>query len=259
MIVKEPKFRKQVNSKQQVLLYLCFKFRFISLDVVAEHLGKNRSTVYESLVVLGQQGYIAKQYDPSFKLRHRPASYTLAPKGINYLMKTGQCDEQHLKNFYKNRKAPEELIDRHLLIYKAFIAFKRRYGEHYGVLTRYELSRELFSEAMPDLYLEPRGNTSDKPEYVVDIIEAGTFSWLLRKRIQGHEQNDYEWEYKYPNVMLIAGNVNTERRLFKMTWENWNDFAFYVTQFGMLLGNEQEIWIDMDESSEDEILRTGLS
>ncbi len=255
MLVKQPKYRKSLNSNQIELLKLMYKFRFVSLDLLAKYLNKDRSTIYERLYVLERQGYIAKRYDSSYRLRGKPASYTLSKAGIKYLMTLENSDHTYLRASYKNRTATEEVIDQRLLVFITALSLKSRMSKDYQIYTRYELTKEAFVNPLPDLYFY---TNTDSPDYLVDIIEAWTPSWQLRRRIRQHEELVEKSEEDYPDVLFIAGNKSTEKRLFKLTYEKYNEFKFYVTQAELLTRKEADIWIDPEESDYEEVERVSL-
>ncbi len=74
-----------------------------------------------------------------------------------------------------------------------------------------------------------------------------------------HEDYAYESAYLYPNVLFVAQNQSTENRLFKLTYENYADFDYFITQEEQLLNSEDgKVWIDMENSEEDEVIRVKL-
>ena len=261
MLVREPKYRRLLSSNQTRLLYILFKFRFGTSDLIAELVKKDRSTVYESLRTLEKQGYIHKFHDSSYRLRGRPAVYTLAAKGIKYLRDTGKVDQTTLRNFYKNKRIAvenEPLVDQCLLVFRIFNVLKAQTGETFSIYTKYELDKEHFVSPPPELWLQRKGK-SQKPDYILDLFPAGTMTWLLRKRLRQHQEFAEEYEYLYPNLLLVAGNPNTEKRLFRQVESAIQDFEFYITQQEMLLVGEKKIWIDLMESDEDELVRINLN
>ena len=261
MLVENPKFRKSLSKNQVKLLEVLYKFRYGSTDLVSEMVSKDRSTIYESFYILGKQGYIHKLYDSSYRLPGRPAIYCLASKGLKYLRDNTELDKTTLRNFYKNKTMRVEHIDHCLNVFTIFLTLKRHTGKKFYIYTKYELIREAFPKPLPELYLVRRDN-SDKPSYMLDIFAPGTFTWLLRKRISQHQdlsEEDSEFYAVYPNVLLIAQNESTERRLFKLTYENYYDLNFYLTQQDILLNSKDgEVWIDMSGAEEDEIIRVAL-
>ena len=260
MLVKEPKYRRPLSSNQIRLLYILFKFRFGTSDLIATVVKKDRSTVYESLRTLEQQGYICKFYDKTYRLRGRPATYTLAAKGIKHLRSSSEVDHTTLRNFYKNKLIAvenESLVGQCLLVFRIFNVLKAQTGKTYSIYTKYELDKDDFVNPKPELWLQRQGK-SQKPDYILDIVPGGTMTWLLRKRLRQHQEFAEEYEYLYPNVLLVAGNLSTERRLFKQTESAMQDFEFYITQEELLLGGDIKVWIDVIESDKDEFARCAL-
>lgn len=260
MLVNELRYRKSVNSNQVRLLYILFKFRFGTSDLIAEIVRKDRSTVYESLRTLEQQGYIHKFHDKTYRLRGRPAIYTLAAKGIKYLRDTSKVDQTTLRNFYKNKRIAvenEPLVDQCLLVFRIFIVLKTQTGQKFSIYTKYELDKDDLVSPKPELWLQRQGN-SQKPDYILDIFPVGTMTWLLHKRLRQHQEFAEEYEYQYPNVLLVAGNPSTERRLFKQVESAIQDFEFYIAQEELLLKGDKKIWVDVMGTSEDDLIRSSL-
>ena len=108
-----PKTRYKVSSNQELLLLYMLKYRFISSDVIADSIGKDRSTIYERLSVLVDQGYVVKLYDKTYRFRQRPVIYYLAPMGIRYLKHRGY---ERTQLHYKNKDYTDEQIDEQMLL-----------------------------------------------------------------------------------------------------------------------------------------------
>lgn len=260
VLVKEPKYRRPISSNQVRLLYILFKFRFGTSDLIAELIRKDRSTVYESLRTLEQQGYMYKFHDKTYRLRGRPAIYTLATKGIKYLRDTSRVDQTTLRNFYKNKHIASEnepLVDQCLLVFRIFNVLKAQTGQTFSIYTKHELDKDDSVNPKPELWLQRQGKTQ-KPDYILDIFPTGTMTWLLRKRLRQHQEFAGEYEYLYPSMLLVAGNASTERRLFKQAEGAMQDFEFYITRQEMLLGGDKKIWIDLMESDGSEFARCAL-
>ena len=83
-------------------------------------------------------------------------------------------------------------------------------------------------------------------------------TWLLRKRLRQHQEFFEEYEYPYPNVLLVAGNASTERRLFKQVECAIQDFEFYITEEELLLSGNKKIWVYLMESDEVDFARVSL-
>lgn len=234
----EPKRRYSISKSQvDVLLYMR-KYRFLTSDLLAVLLQKDRSTIYERLSVLVDQGYIEKQYDRSFRLRRRPATYCLAPLGIRYLKHHGI---ERTQIHYKSRNFTQEQIDEQLLYAKLNLALRRNYPGKFITRTKYDLERGAYVLPTPHLIFVAE---SDKaPDYLLEVFPAFTASWKLERRINQHVDAADEAEYTYPHILLVAGNASTEKRLVTFTADLYADFEVYVTTVERLLSGEKKTWL----------------
>lgn len=262
MLVKNPKYHKSISTKQKLLLQILYKFRYASTDLVAEFVGKDKSTIYEGYYVLIKQGYVHKVYDKSYRLRQRPAIYCLASKGIKYLRDSEDSyyRESVLRNYYKNKKTSEEHIDHCLTVFEFYLTLSRQTGTKFNIYSKYELDKDAFPNPPPDLYLASRSDAEDAPDYVLDVFKPQTLMWILKKRLRQYQVDSEEKDDEIsPNVLLVAQNNSTEKRLFKLTEDAMQDFKFYITtQERLLSSKDGEVWIDVDESYEDELVRIQL-
>jgi len=135
----------------------------------------------------------------------------------------------------------------------------------FDIATKYELTdEEFFLRPLPDLYLSrKKAKEGQKFDYTLDIFEPNLPTWILRKRLRDYQEHCYEAELdegNYPNILLVAGNNSTERRLHKQFKYSMQDFEFYVTTLERLLDPEnihKPIWKDdmFDDEDEDVELR----
>lgn len=245
----EPKVRYKVSKNQEDLLLCILKYRFVTSDLLADVLGRDRSTIYERLSVLVDQGYIVKLYDKTYRLRQRPVIYYLAPLGIRYLKHIGT---ERTQLHYKNKHFTDEQIDEQLLLAQLTRSIRAAYGTTFALYTKYQLSLE-------DLYLTPppyaklEGSTKTVPDYLIEYFPAFHQSWKIRKRINQHIEFADDHEYTYPHILLIAGNTSTEKRIARMTQEIYTDFETFVTTQERILTGTPNIWlapVDFDEDEE---------
>lgn len=244
---QEPKTRYHISKSQIELMLYLLKYRFINSDLLAEVLKKDRSTIYERLSVLVKQGYIAKQYDKTFRLRGRSATYCLAPAGIRYLKHHGY---ERTQLHYKNKYFTDEQIDTQLLYIKIWLILHKHYPDTFYGYTKYQLNPSDYIKPTPHLKLE--GKTDKIPDYLVEVFPAFTMSWRIRKRINIHCETANDSEYTYPHLLLIAGNVSTEKRIIRMTADLYAGFDIFTTTLDRLMSDEKKIWlrpedVDLDE------------
>jgi len=242
----QPKYRWKISEQQKTLLTYIHKFRFVSTDIIAEILKKDRSTIYERLSVLEKQGYISKQYDSTYRLRRRSATYCLAPLGIRTLKDDERVDQISLRQNYRNKSFTEEQIDDCLQVANIFLHFRRYYPKQFVCYTKYQLNRDKVIRPTPVLFIW--GKTDKIPDYLIDIVPKGLQTWIIRKRIAQHEYFAEDSEKYYPHVLFIAGNNNTEKRIVKLTEERYNDFSYYTTTTERLLNDgAKKVWWNPEE------------
>lgn len=251
MLKKEPKYRKSLTEKQVKLLKLIYKFRFVSVPLLAEVLSKNKSSVYENLYVLVEQGYVEKRHNGSFRLAHIPAIYCLDTKGIRLLRgEEHRLSDISLRNMYKNKRMNLEYIYKCLQAIEVYNAFKRQYGDTFTIISRFELSDyDFFPRPLPDFYLR-RVKVKDGKvnQFMVSILEKGVpyFVHIKKMRTYQTHEEDGEWEGEYPYVLLIAPVDTIEKRLLKTIENTSQDFEFYTTTVERFnaSGNTSEVWSD---------------
>jgi len=273
VLVKSPKYRKSISGSQIRLLELLFKFRFVSVPLVSEWLAKDKSTIYERLLVLVEQGYVQKTYDSTYRLPPKPASYSLAAKGIRHLRDNNAEDrysELALKNMYKNRSASVGLVDYSLDLFKLCLQLRNQYPDTFHIFTKSEMTRfDDFVRPLPDLYLKRIETNRDIQKtaaddisqgYVLETLQPGIFTWILKKRIKAHqtlaEGFEDEFGYSYPTLLFICGNLSTEQRIQKIVEHAFLDYKIWTTTMERLTSSEIKIW--RDEWDEDEVLLRGL-
>ena len=278
MLNIKPKYRRALSAKQVSLLLVIFKYRFVSVGLLSEVLGKDRSSIYENLYVLVKQEYLSKSYDKTYRLRQRPASYCLSAKGIRYLRENTNTSQRALRNMYKNKRMGEEHIDKCLLVMRIANTLNRQTNSAFAVATRYELTdEEFFLRPLPDLYLSRKITKDDEQakqqeedqqfDYTLDIFEPNLPTWILRKRLRAYQDHCDEAELEegvtYPHVLLVATNDSTERRLQRLIENSIQDFELYTTTLERLLNQDnvhKTVWKDAfaEEDEEGQVELRGL-
>tara|TARA_B100001245_G_scaffold234335_1_gene219694 strand:+ start:5519 stop:6337 length:819 start_codon:yes stop_codon:yes gene_type:complete len=250
VIVKEPKYRKKLSRQQVDLLKVICKFRFVTVPLVSEWQNKDKSTIYERLLVLTEQGYLQKTYEKRWRLYGKPAVYSLSAKGIRAVRNAadGHIAESILRNQYKNSSASLQLVDHSLAVAKLCVQFKKRFGDTMQIFTKTELAKyDEFLRPLPDIYLRKRELKDGRYQhYCVEMIEAGTMTWIIKKRINAHiewyeENNEEGWifEDNYPTLLFICGNANTEKRIHRLVDDTISDFDVYTTTNERLESDER--------------------
>lgn len=245
----QPKYRWKLNDKQIKLLNVVAIFRFVTTDLLAELYSKDRSTFYERLTILEEQGYLLKQYDSTYRIDRRPASYCLAPAGIRALKDSPYVTPGTLLQNYKNKNYTRTQIDDCLQLVRIYAYFKKHYSKNFTMITKYQLDREGYPRPTP--LIRVGGKTDKISDYLVDFIPAGTPTWQIKKRLTQHEEMADESEYTYPHVIFIAGNVSTEKRIIDFTVELYDDFKVFTTTLERVLeAKSPKIFMDPEGYSD---------
>lgn len=261
MIVKEPKNRKLLSKNQLRLLGLICRFRFVTVPFIAEWQGKDKSTIYERLLVLSEQGYLNKQYNKRWRLLGKPAVYSLSAKGIRAVRNAtdGYFTEAVLRNQYKNSSASSQLVDHSLAVAKLCLQFKEMYTDRIQLFTKADIAKyDGFIRLLPDIYLQKNEIDNDASQHFqVEIIEAGTMTWIIKKCINAHvewyeENNEEGWVFEdnYPVLLFICGNASTEKRVHRLVDDTVSDFDIYTTTNERLDSGDMDIWLQYWDEEE---------
>jgi len=214
---------------------------------------KERSTVYERLSVLVDQGYLVKLYDKSYRFRQRPAIYYLSSAGIRYLRKVGV---ERTQLHYKNKHFTDEQIDEQLLLGELARAARKPHSDKFGIFTKYQLGVDHFYLAPPP-YAKLSGDDDSTPDYFLEYFPAYHSSWKIKKRINQHVNRADEAEnkgYTYPHLLLVCGNQSTEKRVVSMTAGMYSEFEILTTTSERLLAGSNSVWLKPYEVDWDEEL-----
>ncbi len=258
MVREEPKVDRKLTEQQLRILKLIHKFRFVSAPLLAEVLGKSKSSIFGSLEVLVRHEYLGKRYEKSFKLRHIPAIYYLANKSIRVLrdLEHPSITDKSLRNMYKSKHMNKNLpyVERSFRLISIYISLRRHYGDLFHIFTKSELTGyEEFPLPRPDLYLR-RAKTKEAKvnEFMLSVLEPGLPYFIYAKQIrrfQNHEEEEGWEDDDYPCILLVAPSESVEKRLLKTIHNSIQDFDFYTTTIDRLLAieNDKAIWADAFE------------
>lgn len=245
------KTRYKISKSQLLLMLWIMKFRFVSSDVLAECLDKDRSTIYERLSVLVDQGFVTKLYDKTYRFRQRPVIYYLAPAGIRYLKKAGY---ERTQLHYKNKDFTDDQIDEQFLLGELARTIKKPYTNKFALYTKYQYGAEEFYISPPP-YAKLVGGKDTIPDYFLEYFPPFYESWKMRKRMQQHDAyaNEHD-EYTYPHLLIVCGNPSTEKRAVRLGANLYADFEIFTTTKDRLLSGNKKIWLRPEEVDWDEEL-----
>jgi hypothetical protein len=183
------------------------------------------------LDALVKQEYIGKNYDSSYKLGGKPATYYLLPKAFTALKQYGKADGKEisaktLRNAYKDKEASERFIAKKLAVFTIYDRLRAAYGESLGFWTKEQLNfdkYDYFPEPKPDVYLTitPEGPRPRDRYFFLNYLDDETPFFVHVRRLQKYV--DYveaeEWEEatssKLRGVLLVCESTSLLKRVRK--------------------------------------------
>jgi len=264
MVSDDPTHRKKVNSKQLELLHILYRFRFATTDQIAAYLGKKNGTrVYRRVMILVEQGYIGRNYEPEYRKQDMPASYFLRSKGIAALKKRDDktYSQKVLHNIYKDAGASEQFVQSSLTIFDSYNRLKSQYGESLQFFTKSDLAgfeSAHFPGQLPDAYIRLNSKSGLK-QFFLDVHSIDQPLFKMPKRIKSYiDHLDSEvWSATgepQPKVLAICDRASTQKRLqSRIAKAKKPELAIFSTLKSVMekIGESPSIWhpqAKLDES-----------
>jgi Replication-relaxation len=202
-----------ITSKQQTILTLLYRYRFLERKQIQLFLGHtNKSRVIRWLKELREQQFIDWIYDPdSPEDKSKPAIYFLALNGIRLLREFGDYPEEEMRKRYKDSTRTRAFIERCLLIADCCLNMEARTAEGSNVTYSYNTEADylnpnndyyFLSESefiRPHLcYLKEKDTDDDfiAVNYVVEIFDVTTPRYMVKKKLKDYVNflGSDEWE-----------------------------------------------------------------
>ena len=96
---------------------------------------------------------------------------------------------------------------------------------------------------------------STKPSYQLEFIEAGTYTWIIRKYLQAHQdflEETNDWNDDYLTLLFVCGNANTEKRIQRLVLNSYFDFEVRTTTEERLNTDNTKVWLVEYDPEDDE-------
>ncbi|HEX7963049.1 MAG TPA: replication-relaxation family protein [Candidatus Saccharimonadales bacterium] len=223
---------KNPTSKQLAVLKLLYRFRFGTTDLLARALElKDGRYIHTRLEALVGQEYVGKNYDSTYKLEGKPATYYLLPKAFAALKKqhkaTGkELSGKTLRNAYKDKEASNEFIARKLAVFAIYDRLRATHGANLKFWTKDQLNFDkyaYFPKPMPDVYLTilPEGIRPRERCFFLNYLDDDTPFFVHVRRLQKYIEyvQAEEWEdttsSKLRGVLLVCESTGLLKRIRK--------------------------------------------
>jgi hypothetical protein len=144
-----------LNQKQQYILRITCKFRFITAPLFAKHKSITSSSANTVLLTLHKKGYLGRHYNKTtYKLPNRPAEYFLTTQAIRYLRAQDNAgiSDKSLNVCYSDKHPNEKFQNTSLLVYKTFIELKQKYPDYTFFTANNLREYDYYPETLPQLY-----------------------------------------------------------------------------------------------------------
>lgn len=241
----EQKTRRKLNQGQLDVLILLYKFRFGTTALLARSLGLKDGTYINSrLSILVEQRYVGRNYNSSYKLQGRPASYYLLPKAFQILKLQKEVTPKVLKNIYKDKGASERFVNHNLAVFSASDKLTTLYGNRVEFFTKSDLSLEVFDyfpQSLPDAFITFKRSDSPRARnkyFFLDIFEDSSPFFVTARKVKQYldyaENGDWgETGSKLPVNLVICESAALQKRLQKrfinVLEDMEDDFMMYTT------------------------------
>lgn len=223
---------KNVTKKQLAVLKQLYRFRFGTTDLLARSLDlKDGRYIHMRLDALVKQEYIGKNYDSTYKLEGKSATYYLLPKAFAALKQYAKTDGKEvslktLRNAYKDKEASERFIAKKLAVFTIYDKLRASYGANLGFWTKEQLNFDKYDylpEPKPDAYLTitPDGIRPRDRYFFLNYLDDETPFFVHVRRLQKYI--DYveaeEWgeatNSKLRGVLLVCESTSLLKRIRK--------------------------------------------
>lgn len=238
------------TAKQDYILTLIYKFRFITTYTLAVYHNQSDHTVaYRSLEKLTDYGYLLKRYDNYAKIDRRSAIYSLSKAGIAHLRDAHKYDQLALHAMYKNDRVTTSYAELHMELLQIFNRLKRAYPDEFDIFTRVELiDQDYFPEPRPDLYLRRHDFTHRPSEFMLFKVDD-VLLFMIKKKLKSwltHYEED-GWDGDYPTILLICATQSIENRVrpYLISLELDDELrVLLTTKKSALEGDTRGLWTD---------------
>jgi hypothetical protein len=266
-VTNKPKYRKQLNEQQVDALLCLYKFRFGTAELIGKfHEVASVRDTNKRLKILLEQEYIGRNYDGSYRIDRRQASYYLLPKGIKLLKshKEHDLDPKGLNLLYYNRSASEGFVNHCLDVFRLYFKIKSLYGDSMRFFASSELAQygdEMFPRPRPDAYLRLEDNQVANSTFMLDILGNDIPWFTLQRRVRRYFRHYGEdWSISsqgdYHILLLVCEDTYLEQQVRRMTdrlinkADFYEDLRAYTTTMKALLDAKSlktAIWSDVTE------------
>lgn len=240
----------KVSVQQQRILRLLYKFRFISVQLLAQVMGISRQGVYQGIEPLVKAKLVIKVYDKSYRIRLRPAYYYISASGVGHvraILNVGKSVTNHL---YKNDAATEEHIQHCFDVARCYVAIAKLLDPKTEIFSKSEIGRyKEFPKNRPDMYVR----LPDDREAII-VVAHDIPAYIARKRyaeIITHSE-DEGWDGEYPRIAFVLKTERDKKTFMFTSREKLDNMGMaedeifvLATTLEAVLSGDESIWFNV--------------
>ena len=213
------KRHNKLSEKQIKILIVIYRFRFITIPLLAKYNEVSNQSIAGSLKVLEEMGLIVKRYVSSYRIQGKAARYFLSPKAIKLFKDHEDINQHSLNLFYRTKLLSEDACDSHIRALQTYIDYKAKLTNNYTLKTKYELYKH---EDQPDPPSDIYAHSNNKQQSDIFIeIHNNQQTFVIQKRLTYlAEFIEDNYDDKQPKVILITNKK--DKKLEKIV-ENINE------------------------------------
>jgi len=218
------KRNNKLSEKQVGILISIYRFRFITISLLAKYNLVSNQSMAGSIKVLEEAGLVNKRYSSSYKLQGKAARYFLSPKAIKLFQDNDDINQHSLNLFYKTKLLSEDAVDSHIQTLQTYLEYKAKLNKNYTLKTKYELYKH---EDQPDPPSDIYGQSNKNQQSDIFIeIHNNKQNFIIQKRLTYlAEFIEDNYEDNQPKVILILTNKNNKKlgRIIENINEEYSD------------------------------------
>lgn len=250
------------TKKQQDILRLLYRFRFVTSEHLSKALDINKTTINKRLQLLMELEYAGRKYEAEHRLLHKHAMYHLLPKGIDALKRIpdNKFTPSVLRNIRNDQNASGQFIEYCLGVLDIYCSLRARYGDNLTFLTKSQLANryDYFEDFVPAVYFR-LGKRAQKDFFLEYLQSSRPFFTHLRRLKQYAdyaEAGDWEagTESDFPKILFVCDTLGLQKRLAKKApWllEDADDeVGFYATTQEQLKSGKRVVCVDLTDPEE---------
>ena len=213
------KRNNKLNEKQIGILITIYRFRFITIPLLAKLNAVSNQSIAGSIKVLEEAGLVNKRYSSTYKLQGKAARYFLSPKAIKLFQDNDDINQHSLNLFYKTKLLSEDAVDSHIQTLQTYLEYIAKINNNYTLKTKYELYKHEDQPDPPsDIYV--RSNIKQQSDIFIEI-HNNQQTFVIQKRLTYlAEFIEENYEDNQPKVILIT---NKKDKKLERIIENLNE------------------------------------